>query len=97
MTLQQTVSKILKKPVTAKRAQLFANEEYGVLAAYIRAECVAEILDFRAKNKETKEYECLNTVFNSVDKDKHYFEQKKLNNIKRKKTWKKQDYSQQNK
>lgn len=59
MTLKQTVSKILGYEVTSQRAQLFANEEFGVLVAYIRDKTVREILEFREKQKETEEYKSI--------------------------------------
>lgn len=66
MNLQQTVSKILGKKVTAKHAQLYANECWGELRAYIKAEVVADILESRKKNKTktTVKYK----VFNYKDK-----------------------------
>lgn len=67
MTLQQTVSKILGKKVTAKHAQLYANQSWGELRAYIKAEVVADILESRKKNKETVKYK----VFNYKDKSYH--------------------------
>ena len=36
MNLQQTVSKMLKKEVSLKEAQEFANDQFGTLCAYIR-------------------------------------------------------------
>ncbi len=36
MTLQQTVSKILKKEVSETEAQIFASQQFGVLCSYIR-------------------------------------------------------------
>lgn len=70
-TLQQTVSNILGQRVTAKRAQLFANEEYGVLAAYIRAEVVREILEYRRQSKEAVEFKDRQKIFYYKDKEYH--------------------------
>jgi len=36
MTLQQTVSSILKKDVTLEFAMNFANTQFGILASYLR-------------------------------------------------------------
>lgn len=43
MNLQETVSKILGREVTLDEAKTFANENFGLLAAYLKT-----------KNKETK-------------------------------------------
>lgn len=54
MNLKQTVSKILGEEVSAKRAQLFANEEFGVLSAYIRNNFVQKALKQRETVKTKK-------------------------------------------
>jgi hypothetical protein len=36
MNLQQTVSKILGKEVTTEEAKQFANDQFGILATYLR-------------------------------------------------------------
>lgn len=37
MNLQQTVSKILGKQVSLEEAKEFANNQFGVLAAYLKS------------------------------------------------------------
>lgn len=83
MTLQQTVSKILKKKVSVRRAQLFAVEEYGVLAAYIRNQAVQEILKYRAEQKTTEEYQETQKIYYYRNKDTHLKKQKELDFKKR--------------
>jgi len=40
MTLQETVSKILKKEVSLEEAKTFANEQFGVLSAFMEKDMV---------------------------------------------------------
>jgi len=38
MNLQETVSKILGKQVTVEQAKDFANDQFGVLCAYLKSQ-----------------------------------------------------------
>lgn len=53
-TLVSQVSKIIGRKVTDKEAQIFASEQYGVLATFIRNEFIDSLQSdklFRAKKR----------------------------------------------
>ena len=61
MTLQKTVSKILNKNVSEQEAQIFASENFGILASYLRenpitkklrTECSYAVIKFNSPEME---------------------------------------------
>lgn len=51
MTLRETVSKIQGYEVTETHARIFASEQFGVLASFIRG----QLIDTLSKGREAKE------------------------------------------
>jgi hypothetical protein len=52
MTLKVAVSNILDREVSDFEAQVFANNQFGVLCAYIRAEAFRKINEYKYNSKE---------------------------------------------
>lgn len=54
MNLQDTVSVILKKEVTEEEAKRFANDQFGVLAAYLKEDLKQENEKLKKSLKEVR-------------------------------------------